>query len=113
MRGLPAVAFATGEGGHAAEDRMLHVWAWRADADEAHGGSPSEARREARTLTPWREGSSGRAPTLTLWQEARTLTPWREGSNPIPTTNPNPKPNQEDEQLETQLRCVIDAHFQH
>ena len=45
MRGLPAVAFATGEGGHAAEDRMLHVWAWRADADEAHGGSPSEARR--------------------------------------------------------------------
>ena len=66
MRGLPAVAFATGEGGHAAEDRMLHVWAWRADADEAHGGSPSEARREARTLTPCREGS-----------------------NPIPTPNPN------------------------
>ena len=70
MRGLPAVAFATGEGGHAAEDRMLHVWAWRADADEAHGRSPSEARREARTLTPWRE--------------APTLTPWREGSNPDP-----------------------------
>jgi len=78
VRGLPAVAFATGEGGHAAEDRMLHVWAWRADADEAHGGSPSEARREARTLTPWREGSSGRAPTLTLWREAPTLTLWRE-----------------------------------
>ena len=84
MRGLPAVAFATGEGGHAAEDRMLHVWAWRADADEAHGGSPSEARREARTLTPWREGSSGRAPTLTLWREARTLTLCREGSNRHP-----------------------------
>ena len=83
MRGLPAVAFATGEGGHAAEDRMLHVWAWRADADEAHGGSPSEARREARTLTPWREGSSGRAPTLTLWREARTLTLCREGSKAL------------------------------
>ena len=83
MRGLPAVAFATGEGRHAAEDRMLHVWAWRADADEAHGGAPSEARREARTLTPWREGSSGRAPTLTLWREARTLTLCREGSKAL------------------------------
>lgn len=42
VRGLPAVAFATGEGGHAAGDRMLHVWAWRADADAAHGRAPSE-----------------------------------------------------------------------
>lgn len=59
MRGLPAVAFATGEGGHAAGDRMLHVWAWRADADAAHGRAPSEARREALTLTLWREAVAG------------------------------------------------------
>ena len=39
VRGLPAVAFATEKGGHAdsAQDRMVHVWAWRSDADDGPG----------------------------------------------------------------------------
>lgn len=48
VRGLPAVAFATEEGGHegghagCSQDRMVHVWAWRRDADDGHGPGPGE-----------------------------------------------------------------------
>lgn len=44
VRGLPAVAFATQEGGHAdsSQDSMVHVWAWRRDADDGHGTGPRE-----------------------------------------------------------------------
>ena len=39
VRGLPSVAFATEEGGHpgSAQDSMVHVWAWRRDADDGPG----------------------------------------------------------------------------
>jgi len=39
VRGLPAVAFATEEGGHAdsSQDSMVHVWAWRRDPTTAAG----------------------------------------------------------------------------
>ena len=42
VRGLPAVAFATEEGGHAdsSQDSMVHVWAWRRDADDGGGFGP-------------------------------------------------------------------------